>query len=216
VVLGTATRDFEYFESGENQMGFLFLRAFKWKYPNVQVVYTNGGGIRRRFFKGPITYGDLYEVHPFDNYVAVVKMTGKQLRSLVEVGTSGSSMLPAVSGIKIKYNTAEKPEFERDLDRDGKKEKWERNRLLSLTWTDGRPVKDDETILLATNDYLASGGDNTALVFDSIPARDKKFSDQTGRDVVADYMKAHPGMEFPTKDELNVSYEGPSHGPDIH
>lgn len=215
-VLGQATKDFEYLESGENQMGFLFLHAFQWKFPQAKVIYTNGGGFRRRISKGPITYGDIFEMHPFDNFAVTVEMTGKQLRSLVQVSTSGYSMIPAVLGVRLKYDSSDKPEFQRDINGDGKKEQWENNRLLSLTWEDGRPVKDDETFLVATNDYLVSGGDNTAHVFNQIPAARKHYTDFADRDVIAEYLKAHPRMEFPTKDEPRISVQGTARGPEIH
>ena len=214
--LGTAQKDFEYYPTGENQMAQMFLRAFHWKYPKSKVVYLNGGGIRRRFYKGIITYGDLYEVHPFDNFAAEVKMTGAQLKSLIQVGTSGVPMIPSAWGIKFSYATDDKPEYERDVDGNGKKEKWERNRLLSVTWMDGRPVKDNEEFWVATHDYLVSGGDNTAKIFDSIPASKRKMYEITSRDVVAEYLKLHPKLELPSEEELRITPVGPKQGPQIH
>ncbi len=203
-VLGRAKRDFAYFPSGENEMGVLFLKAFRWKFPQAKVAYTNGGGIRRKFTEGPVTYGDLYEVHPFDNYSVAVKMNGRLLKRIIEVGVSGSQSIPAVSGLRVKYADQENPEFNRDLNGDGKEDKWERNRLLSLQWDDGRSVGDEEVFWVATNDYLVSGGDNLEHVFSAIPARDKKYSDTTQRDMVAEYLRAHKRIALPPAGEPKI------------
>jgi 5'-nucleotidase len=203
--LGVAQVDFEYLPSGENQMGFLFLEAFQDAFPYAKVIFHNGGGIRRKFFKGDITYGDLYEVHPFDNFAVAVKMKGKQLKDLVRLGVSGANSIPAVRGVKVTYFGDEDQKYLRDVNNDGKKENWERNRLDSLLWEKTlEPVKDEEEFWLATNDYLASGGDNTAHVFGSIPETQRKYLDLTQRDVVAEYLRRNPNLPLPRKEEMRI------------
>ncbi|MGE3261922.1 MAG: bifunctional UDP-sugar hydrolase/5'-nucleotidase [Bacteriovoracia bacterium] len=203
-VLAESAKDFERYPSGETQMGFLFLHAYRWKFPQAKVVYLNGGGIRRAFLKGPMTYGDLFEVHPFENYATLVKISGKQLRALLEVAVSGAQGIPAISGIKATYHNEDRPEYLRDLNRDGKKETWERNRLVSLTWDDGTPVKDSDDFWLATIDFLVNGGDNADVAFGALPPERKKFTDQQSRDVVAEYLRAHKGIALPTRDEMRI------------
>jgi 5'-nucleotidase len=196
-VLGEVSQDFQSYPSGETQMGSLFLRAYHWKYPQAKVIYLNGGGIRRPFLKGPMLYRDLFEVHPFDNYVALVKINGKQLRSLIEVGVSGAQKIPAIWGIRATYHTGFKPEYERDVNGDGRKDGWERNRLVSLTWDSGKPVQDTDEFWLATIDFLVTGGDNSDVAFGSLPPKRKKFFDETSRDPVAEYLRAHKGIRLP-------------------
>lgn len=204
-VLGTVEKDFDWYASGESQMGFLFLDAFQATFPYAKVVFHNGGGIRRRFFKGALTYGDLYEVHPFDNYALALQMNGKQLKDLVRLGVSGANTLPAILGVKVSYFDGDSPSYLRDINGDGKKETWERDRLQSLVWEKtGKPVKDDEVFWLATNDYLASGGDNTAHIFNSIPATRRRYLDLTQRDVVAEYLRKNPKLKLPTQDEMRI------------
>lgn len=202
--LATAKRDFETFASGETEMGTLFTRAFHWKYPQAKVVYLNGGGIRRPFLKGDMKYSDLFEVHPFDNYVALVKITGKQLRSILEIGVSGAQKIPSVYGVRAEYRAGDRPEYWRDLNGDGRKDFWERNRLVSLTWDNGKPVKDTEEFWVATIDFLVNGGDNQDSVYDSIPANRKNYTEQPSRDVVAEYLRAHKGIALPTNDQARL------------
>jgi len=203
-VLGAATVDFDWYPTGENQMGTLILDSFHYRFPEAKVVLMNGGGIRRRLFKGPITYGDLYEVSPFDNYAVLVKVTGKQLREMLKTLTSGTHMVPAVKGVQVHYFDGEDPAFDRDVNGDGKKEKWERDRLdpkRGLVWeSTGKPVRDDEEFTLATLDYLVAGGDNLAHVFKDIPSSKRKYFQAGPRDLMAEYLRKHPGIALPRKD----------------
>jgi 5'-nucleotidase len=202
--LAVAQSDFDWYESGETQMGFLFLEAFRKKFPRAKVVYLNGGGFRRRFFKGDITYGDLYEVHPFDNFSGMVRISGKALKDLLRVGVSGAQTIPSIWGVKLSYYKKNDPKFARDLNGDGKKELWESDRLASVTWEDGSPVRDEEKFWLATNDYLISGGDNTAHVFDAATGKDRVIIDITQRDTAAEYLRKHKNVKLPAKDEMRI------------
>lgn len=168
-VVAHATRDFEHFASGESETGDLLTDALRKAYPKAKVAYYNGGGIRRMLQKGPITYGDMFEVMPFDNMVVLVEVTGLDLRHMLEIGTAGEQSVPALSGVRLEYFDSNDPKFERDLNGDGKKELWERNRLKSLNWDNGKPVLDQEKFWLITNDFLLDGGDRLGFVFSKIP-----------------------------------------------
>jgi 5'-nucleotidase len=53
-----------------------------------QVAIMNGGGIRTSVDAGPITLGELLDVQPFGNTLALVTLTGAQLREALENGVS--------------------------------------------------------------------------------------------------------------------------------
>ncbi|MCO5144382.1 MAG: 5'-nucleotidase C-terminal domain-containing protein [Oligoflexia bacterium] len=195
--LGIAKVDFDYYSSGESQMGDLFLDAFHWKFPQAKIVYLNGGGFRRKLFQGDITYGDIYEVSPFDNYAVTVRINGRDLKDILEVGLSGSQSIPMIWGATVAYSKNNR--IDRDINKDGKKEPWERSSNIDVRWNNGQPVKDIEQFWFATNDYLVSGGDNLDLVFTKIPASSKKFSDYAVRDVAAEYLRKHPKLDLPVK-----------------
>ncbi|HJU84738.1 MAG TPA: 5'-nucleotidase C-terminal domain-containing protein [Holophagaceae bacterium] len=106
----------------------------------VQAALTNSGGIRANFRPGAVTVGSIFEVAPFENELVVVEVTGAQLARMIRQGLERRAGEPC-SGIKATLKgTAERPEFE-------------------MHWSDGRPVDPAETLLLATNDYLAANGD---------------------------------------------------------
>jgi 2',3'-cyclic-nucleotide 2'-phosphodiesterase (5'-nucleotidase family) len=212
--LGEALADFARYPTGENQTGTLILDSFHFRFPEAKVIYMNGGGIRRMLLKGPITYGDLYEVSPFDNVAVLVRMTGKQLKELLKVGTSGAHGVPMVWGVKVNYFNRDDHAFDRDLNGDGKKEKWERDRLdprRGVVWEKtGKPVGDREKFWVATIDYVAAGGDNASLVFKDIPMTDRKYFEDGPRDLMAEYLRAHPAIPLPRKDTLRLhGIEGP-------
>jgi hypothetical protein len=210
-ILGTARADFDWYPSGETQMGTLMLDSFRDYFPQAKVIFLNGGGIRRRLFKGPITYGDLYEMSPFDNYAMLVKVTGRELRELVKPFTSSAHMAPELWGVKVNYFNRDDSAFDRDVNGDGKKEKWERDRLdprRGLLWEkSGKPVGDQEEFWMATIDYLAAGGDNTGHVFSRIPESRRRYFDITPHDLMARYLKQHPGLELPRKDVMRLHGE---------
>ncbi|RYZ97652.1 MAG: hypothetical protein EOP11_21760 [Proteobacteria bacterium] len=204
-VLGQASRDFETYATGESEMGDLWVKAFRWKFPQARAIYLNGGGFRRRFYKGAITYGDLFEVHPFDNFAVAVKMNGRQFKDFVRVGVSGGNAIPSLYGIKVVYHGGQNPAYRRDVNHDGKFEEWETDRLASLTWEDtGKPVEDKEEFWVATNDYLVSGGDSLRHVFEGIPMSKRNYLDLTQRDVGAEYLRANPGLSMPFDEKPRV------------
>jgi hypothetical protein len=60
-------------------------------YAKSDVAFINGGAIRGTFQNGNITMLDLLQVMPFDAYVYVMKLTGKQLRAALNHGIAGLS-----------------------------------------------------------------------------------------------------------------------------
>lgn len=207
-VVGQASEDFDWYPTGENQMGTLILDAMRWRYPEAKVILMNGGGIRRRLFKGPITFGDLYEVSPFDNVAVLVKVTGRQMKEIMKPLVSGAHKVPAVWGLDVHFYNRDDAAFDRDVNGDGRKEAWERDRLdpvRGLVWeSTGKPVQDDEEFWLATLDYLAAGGDDLGHVFDHIPLSKRKYFDVGPRDLMAEYLRKHPGIRVPRKDKTRL------------
>ncbi len=101
----------------------------------------NGGGIRADISAGPVTLRTLFGVMPFDNALVKVKMTGAQLRAVLDRGV-GAARLIQVGGIAAQYHRA-KPAHER---------------LVSAT-VGGAPLDDAKIYSVATLDFLVAGGD---------------------------------------------------------
>ena len=135
----------------------------------------NGGGIRENIKPGTITKGDAIAVIPFGNIYSSVEATGKQVYEMFEyayrldiekdkdsgellkdnlghyiLGANGG-FLQVSSTVRVTYNVMNEP---------GKRVlKVEVDRANG--WED---VKMDETYLVATNDFLAQGGDGYTML----------------------------------------------------
>jgi 2',3'-cyclic-nucleotide 2'-phosphodiesterase (5'-nucleotidase family) len=85
-------------------------------------------------------------VLPFDNYIVAIKLTGKQVREALEHGVSGveaeEGRFPQVSGLVFRYSPSEK-----------------KGSRVKEIFVAGKPIDPDQEYIVATNDFLAAGGD---------------------------------------------------------
>jgi 5'-nucleotidase len=125
----------------ESAEGNLFADLMLAASPGADVAITNGGGLRADLPKGPLTYGALFMAMPFDNHFAKVKMSGKDLRAWVTDNIRSSGGIVSLAGATVVVRC--------DHDR------------LDVTLYDRKHKKiaDDRALLIATSDFLASGGD---------------------------------------------------------
>jgi len=129
-----------------------------------QIALANTGGIRTSLPAGPITYGKIFEILPFENTIVTMKITGAQLKRSLAV------RLTAVSGLRAVFDLR-KPKGEQ---------------LVSVTLEDGSPVLDNATYAIAINDFMQAGGDDYTEFANGTDVKD------TGihlRDMVSDYIK---------------------------
>ena len=156
------------------------------------VTIINGGGIRTSIKKGGIKVKDIYSVSPFDNYIVAIKLTGKQIREALEHGVSAveeeEGRFPQVSGLSFKYSASNK-----------------RGSRVKEVLIAGQPIDPgQQEYIVATNDFLAAGGDGYKAFGEAIKASkdfliiggmmkgEKVAYSDSGRwlrDVVVDYLK---------------------------
>jgi 5'-nucleotidase len=125
-----------------------------------QVAITNAGGIRSSIPAGPVSLGQVLEVLPFSNTVAVATMTGAELLASLEHGVSrahdatlsGTGRFPQIAGMRMTWDLA-KPEGQRVIS-------------LEIRQPDGgyRPVDPAADYVVATNNFVRAGGDGYALL----------------------------------------------------
>ncbi len=133
---------------GEAAIGNLIADAVRAQ-TGADVAVLNGGGIRgnKVYAAGSeITRRDVLSELPFGNKTYVLEMTGKALTAVLEQGlarahkrTTGA--FPQVSGMTVKADTSRK----------------KGERIVSLM-IDGVPVDPGKVYKVATNDFLAGGG----------------------------------------------------------
>lgn len=139
----------------------------------------NSGGIRDELPTGELIYAHVFAVSPFDNYPALVILTGKQIEDLLRATTNGIRGIMQVSGLKYTY--------------DADKNLAEDKHLVSVTRADGSPLDPDKLYTLAMPDFIAVGGDGTQDVMKGVPAdRIQIFYAQPIREVLIEMWKKHP------------------------
>jgi 5'-nucleotidase / UDP-sugar diphosphatase len=131
----------------------------------------NGGGIRTSIRKGDILTGNVYSVLPFDNYILSLRLKGKQIRETLEHGVSaveeGAGRFPQVSGLTFAYSLSA-PVGARIRD-------------IAIG---GKPIEPDREYTVATNDFLAAGGDGYKAFGDAL--RESSVFSVTGGVIISD------------------------------
>lgn len=130
----------------------------------------NNSGLRARLPAGNITFGQLYEVLPFDNTLVSIDLTGEQILAILERTVSGRRGNLVVSGMTYQYDWS-KPAG---------------SRIVAVT-IGGKPLDPKKTYRIQTIDYLATGGDGqTTFTQGKIVAYGDPIVE-----IVAEYIKKH-------------------------
>lgn len=124
------------------------------QYTNKEVIMAvqNGGGIRAAISEGPITVGEVITVLPFGNTLALMDVTGAELKAAFEYSVAS---YPEEFGGFLHVSTGTKLEFDSS--------KPVGQRIVSLSYKDAKgtdvQIEDGKTYTIATNAFTAKGGD---------------------------------------------------------
>jgi 5'-nucleotidase len=137
------------------------------------------GGLRAGLPAGPLTFGDLYEMFPFDNFVTILDVSGAELRSVIAV-QSRSRRPVGFAGMRVFVDCGDA-------------------RLnVRMLRPDGRDINDDEQLTLLVNDYMALGGD--AILAPIMPPGGFSVGYELPRtrDVIVDWLRSRGGELHPS------------------
>jgi 5'-nucleotidase len=123
------------------------------------IAIINSGGIRAELPAGDLRYSDVFEVSPFDNFPAVVTLTGAQVAEMLRLTANGEHGILQVSGLKYTYDAA----------KDADKPAAQRQRVISVTLPDGTPIDPAAKYKVVMPDFLAVGGDGLMPVMQDVP-----------------------------------------------
>ncbi|NIM89957.1 MAG: hypothetical protein GTO17_03310 [Candidatus Aminicenantes bacterium] len=89
-------------ETGESPLGNWITDVMRWK-TGAQIGLHNSGGIRAEIFKGPITRANVFDVSPFRNTLVVFKLTGQQIKDILELDVERGQDRFQVSGFRYRH-----------------------------------------------------------------------------------------------------------------
>ncbi len=170
--------------NAESTMADLFAEALRLN-TGADVAIINGGGIRGdKLYPAGTTLirRDLQSELPFANLAVEMELTGQQIHDALENGVSmvkeGAGRFPQVSGMTYSFNLA-KPVGQR----------------ISDVTIGGSPLDLKKTYTVATNDYMANGGDGYKMMAGA--RRLDGGAEKLLTDIVADYFisKDHIGQQ---------------------
>ena len=130
--------------SRPTNLGVLVTTAMK-EILHADFALVSSGGIRDSLPAGAVTYRDILQVHPFGNQIAIVTMTGAQVRdyiSAVAAKQPGSGAFPQYSGLRFKMEAG----------------------MLRELSVNGQEIDPAATYRMAINSFIAKGGDGYPVV----------------------------------------------------
>lgn len=139
----------------------------------IDIAITNKGGLRSELSEGVITFGDVYNIFPFENSIITLTLNGEQLLQLFgEIARVGGE---AIGGARMEISRCDGDvSCERVVvggcPLPGVDDSWK-----------GREYR------IVTNNYLAQGNDGLLTM---VQGYDRKEYDVTLRELVLDYISA--------------------------
>ncbi|MBF4515364.1 5'-nucleotidase C-terminal domain-containing protein [Flavobacterium sp. ANB] len=131
---------------------------------SIDLCLLNHGGIRAILPKGNVTSRTAFEIMPFENSLVVMALKGDQILEIASYIIKAQKAQP-LSGMTFTIG----------------KDKIAKNILIQ-----GKPLDINKIYYVATNDYLANGGDSMNFFSKSVQKFDLNYK---LRDVLIDYFK---------------------------
>lgn len=158
--------------SGETALGNLIADGMK-AATNTDFAFMNVGGIRDEIKKaGPITWGDLFAIQPFGNDIVTEKITGDQVRTLLNQQWSATSYAKIMQISGLKYTWSDNLPI-------GQK-------VLDIYLPNGKKIDPNAVYSVTVNNFMADGGDG----FTILKQATERVTRMTDIDAFIDYVKS--------------------------
>ncbi|MCX6339626.1 MAG: bifunctional UDP-sugar hydrolase/5'-nucleotidase [Candidatus Aureabacteria bacterium] len=167
--VGKSLADFSSSDTGESSLGDLIADSMR-AATGADIAVLNSFGIRNPLLKGAITVRDIYTMMPFDNTLYTMRLSGAQIRAILEQGLSLQLGILQISGLRVEYDP-KAPAGRRVVRIDcGDKELGERAEYT-----------------VVTNSYLAQGGDSYTTFCQALNVCNTGITDV---DALSNYIRA--------------------------
>jgi 5'-nucleotidase len=125
----------------ESTLGNLFTDALLAEVEVDVVIHNVAGGLRQNLPAGELTFGDVYQLSPFENRLVILTLTGAEIRQIIaeqvhrriRIGFSGMRAAVVCNSTDM---------------------------TIALHFADGREILDSDSVTIAVSDYIALGGDD--------------------------------------------------------
>jgi 2',3'-cyclic-nucleotide 2'-phosphodiesterase (5'-nucleotidase family) len=134
-IIGTLKTDWIRGNDGESGIGNFIADAQR-EAAGADVGFMNSSGIRKDMVAGPITRKDIFEILPFRNLLTTFRVTGSQLRSMIETIIKDHGNVQT-SGIRCEWQKKENGGIE----------------FLKIL-VNGQPLEDSKTYTGVASDYM--------------------------------------------------------------
>jgi len=162
---------FELTLSPESALGNLYTDALLASADVDVAMHRTNTSIRANLPAGDLTVGSIYEMSPFDNQLAVIELSGAELRQVISEQADRGRFRVNFSGMHVNVTCAGD------------------DMTVEMRLTNGIEVEDTDSISIAVVNYLALGGDR---VFTSVMPEggyDLQLDAPLARDLIIDWLK---------------------------
>jgi 5'-nucleotidase len=159
----------------EAPLGNLIADLMRRAIPGADVAINNGGSLRTPLRAGPLRYGALFEMFPFDNAFATLRIPASTLASLIATNLQSDHGFLSLSGARAKARCTPRG-LEVDVFREN-----------------GKRIAPKTMLTVVTSDFLATGGDGLLA---SVPLPEgavQIHQDKLVRDGIVDGFARAPG-----------------------
>ncbi|MFJ6412702.1 5'-nucleotidase C-terminal domain-containing protein [Terribacillus saccharophilus] len=123
-------------EIGDNALGNLLADGMN-AAMNSDFAMMNGGGIRDDLLEGDITWGELFNIQPFNNTLMTFEIDGADLAPILNAQITSYGPDYSISGFTYTWNG-------------------ETNQVVDIKLPDGSPIEEDKVYTLTVNNFMGT------------------------------------------------------------
>jgi 5'-nucleotidase len=126
----------------ESPLSNLVVDLMRRAVPGANAAFNNPGSVRVPLPKGPLTYGHVFEMVPFENRLATIRMRVADLARIVQNSLRSDRGLVSLSGVRASA-VCQADQLH-----------------VTLTTPEGASLPPSKVLNVVTSDYVAASGDN--------------------------------------------------------
>ncbi|MDH3534030.1 MAG: 5'-nucleotidase C-terminal domain-containing protein, partial [Gammaproteobacteria bacterium] len=163
----------------ESPLANLFTNALYESIDADVVLHNAAGGLRAALPEGELTYGSVYSMFPFDNRVAVLELSGADLRRIIARQAHAGRRRAAFAGMRVFVDCT-----------DG-------DMRVRMQLANGQEIRDTDVLRIGANDFLTSGGDD--ILTPAMPDGGFALDDDPRliREIIVDWLRNRGGRLHP-------------------